>query len=102
MIGRFCKCGRLVQGECTCQAAKRRRYTHQDKNKSYTYAWDVLSRRKRQANPLCEECLQHGMRTPATEVHHIEKVTERPDLVMEWTNLRSMCAKCHRKADKEV
>lgn len=53
--------------------------------------------------PFCRECAQHGIRTPATEVDHVEphcgdwaKFTDR-------ANLQSLCHRCHSaKTMKEL
>ena len=47
--------------------------------------------------PLCEDCLMTGMVTPATDLHHIAKVKDRPDLALDETNARMLCSECHDK-----
>jgi 5-methylcytosine-specific restriction endonuclease McrA len=51
--------------------------------------------RYRMDNPLCERCLQHGRTTPAKDVHHRVKVSEDSSLALEWSNLMSVCRRCH-------
>ena len=51
-------------------------------------------------NGLCQECLRHGIYTPATDVDHIIPKaaggTDSPN------NLQCLCKKCHRiKTSKE-
>ena len=52
-------------------------------------------------HPWCEMCLQHKQRTPATEVHHRQEVTngrthaERYALCMNSHNLMALCHTCH-------
>jgi 5-methylcytosine-specific restriction endonuclease McrA len=33
------------------------------------------------------------------EVHHVRPISDRPDLRLEWTNLKSACKPCHAAAD---
>lgn len=60
-------------------------------------AWKVI------CNPLCEECEQQGITTPAEDVHHIvsfmsvDDPNERKRLAYDFTNLESLCKKCHQK-----
>jgi 5-methylcytosine-specific restriction enzyme A len=47
--------------------------------------------------PLCEDCLAHDELTEATEVHHIKKRVDRPDLAFVRANVKSLCKRCHSK-----
>ena len=55
--------------------------------------WTELSKRKRQTDPLCEQCLQQGKITPATLVHHKIPIRDGGD-PWDWANLESCCASC--------
>ena len=44
---------------------------------------------------LCQHCLAEGRVTPATEVHHIKKLEDYPDLALDLSNLVSLCWTCH-------
>lgn len=46
-------------------------------------------------NPLCADCQANGKYVPATEVHHLVKVAERPDLMFDLSNGRALCHACH-------
>ena len=50
--------------------------------------------------PLCEDCLERGELTTATQVHHVVERKERPDLAYDMSNLRSLCASCHSAKSK--
>lgn len=58
---------------------------------------DQLSR-----SPFCEVCLEHGIYTTATEVHHRKPVErgrdecEMKSLCYDAGNLMSLCHDCHR------
>lgn len=47
------------------------------------------------ANPLCVFCTEAGRLTLAEVVDHIISFRDRPELRLEWTNLRSLCKECH-------
>lgn len=54
---------------------------------------------------LCQECKRYGRSVPATTVHHIHPIEDRPDLALVSENLISLCSKCHdamhnRNSDK--
>lgn len=64
---------------------------------STSRGYDAAWRRTRMAfladHPLCTDC--YPRLTVATEVHHIAKVADRPDLRLEFDNLRALCKACH-------
>ncbi len=97
-VARLCGCGRIVTGQCDAcsriSAASAEDYRGKSSER-YGWRWDELSRAKRAANPLCERCEQFGLVTVASEVHHVEKVSKRPDLKYDWGNLMSVCRSCH-------
>lgn len=43
------------------------------------------------AHRICEDC----GRRPANEVHHVIKLTARPDLRLVESNCRGLCKRCH-------
>jgi 5-methylcytosine-specific restriction protein A len=95
MTHRLCRCGAIVKGRCLdCDPYAKKKQVR------YTKAWDKLSVRYRKENPLCEECDRRGMTTPATEVHHIVKVSEDPKRMLDVTNLVSVCRACHEKLER--
>ena len=40
---------------------------------------------------------RYGKSTPATTVHHIEPLKDKPKLRLEGNNLVSLCDKCHER-----
>lgn len=64
--------------------------------------WRRLRARKLQEQPLCEECLRHGVVRSADCIHHIREVEsgrteqECTRLAFAMTNLMSLCYRCHR------
>jgi len=67
------------------------------RERGYDRAWEKVRLQKLRRNPLCEDCEARGEIMPAIEVHHVAKVSERPDLRLTMSNLRSLCKSCHSK-----
>lgn len=44
---------------------------------------------------LCQQCKRVGRLTTATEVHHVVKIVDAPELRLEDSNLVSVCRDCH-------
>lgn len=67
-----------------------------------THKWHKKAEQiKEDAHYLCEYCLANGMITAGQlETHHIIKLQERPDLLLEDDNLICLCVACHKKADE--
>lgn len=65
-------------------------------------AWDLKSKQVRdEAHYLCEVCREAGViNYQDLEVHHIEKLKDQPDLLLEDTNLVCLCREHHKQADK--
>lgn len=67
----------------------------------HTMRWLKLRRKKLSAQPLCEDCEERGLITPATEVHHVIPVEtgvtarEKEQLMFDYSNLRALCHDCH-------
>jgi predicted HNH restriction endonuclease len=38
----------------------------------------------------------------ASQVHHIEGLAARPDLAYTWSNLMSVCTRCHALLEREM
>lgn len=49
----------------------------------------------------CQLCKRYGRHTPATEVHHIKHLEDRPELAYANKNLISLCHRCHNKQHPE-
>lgn len=54
------------------------------------WAWGRMRRTWLMRNPSCHQC---GL--PATEVHHIVPRHVAPERTLDWSNLMSLCHKCH-------
>lgn len=64
-------------------------------SRGYGADWRRLRDAFLKKHPLCLFCDDVGLITEATVVDHIISFAERPDLRLEWSNLRSLCKECH-------
>lgn len=63
-------------------------------------AWTEKSKQIREdANYLCEVCKDKGIYNYHIEVHHIDKLKDKPELWVDDDNLICLCKDCHRLAD---
>ena len=64
-------------------------------------AWQACRSSYLELHPLCEDCLQRGILTPAEHVHHMTWLT--PDnwqdaaVALNHANLRALCVECHNR-----
>lgn len=67
-----------------------------------SWAWTIKAKEiKERANNLCEVCKQNGRYTYNNlEVHHITKVADNPDGLLDDSNLICLCVEHHKQADK--
>ena len=63
--------------------------------RGYDSAWRRTRLYHLTNNPFCYDCLQRHIFIVASDVHHIKKLSDHPELKHEPTNLRSLCRKCH-------
>lgn len=95
------RCGKIHSSSYKCHAgqvyAGGRERTLRSSN-----VWSIKSRQIReQASNLCEMCKAEGVITyKGLEVHHIEKLTDREDLLLDDSNLVCLCQRHHKDADK--
>ena len=52
-------------------------------------------------NHECQRCRREGRFAPATVVHHVKHLSQRPDLALDDDNLESLCADCHNREHPE-
>lgn len=102
-LKRLCKCGAIVDGKCGyCSKVKQTKtddYRGTKAERGYGADWDRFSKRYRMLHPLCEACLTEGRTTAAVDVHHIVKISVRPDLRLDENNVMAVCRPCHKKLD---
>lgn len=80
-------------------------YKHINQSSKYynSKGWHILRNSYIRKHPLCELCKSKGIITPADHVHHIKEFLngytdeERWCLLLDESNLMSVCCKCHRE-----
>ena len=58
----------------------------------YDAEWRRVRAQVLRDNPFCQFC-----GAPAEQVDHIQRLSERPDLRLDPSNLRALCHSCHSK-----
>ena len=106
-------CAKLADGlYCAEHAAyaeqqrrtSQRQYNRYQRDPEVVKKYDGRYRRLRElyinAHPLCEECLRHGRKIPAEEVHHIVPVKWGGE--HSFDNFMALCQSCHTKLEREI
>lgn len=94
------KCGKIHDSRFKCSVGKT--YTGGEERKlRSSYDWTKKSKEIRDsAQHLCEVCRDRGVYTyDNLEVHHIEKVKDHSDLLLDDNNLICLCVRHHKEAD---
>lgn len=98
-------CGRIHDSREDCGRRPPKKYRREESERGRdTRAWKRKAEQiKTDSHYLCENCLSQGVLTwDGLEAHHIIKLRERPDLLLDDDNLVCLCEKCHKKADVGV
>ena len=94
------RCGKIHDSRYKCNVGKV--YQGGDERKlraRYVWARKSLEIREK-ANYLCEVCRDKGVYTfNALEVHHIDKVKDQPEKLLDNYNLICLCVDHHKEAD---
>ena len=94
------RCGKIHPANQDCP--KRPIYRGGEERKLRNkYSWATKAQEiKARANYLCEVCKAEGKYVyDQLEVHHIEKLRDHPELLLEDENLICLCVDHHKKAD---
>ena len=95
------RCGKIHDSKYRCNVG--RVYSGSDERRMRsTSAWKNKSREIRDdANNLCEVCFDQGViNYKRLEVHHIIKLRENADGLLDDLNLICLCEKHHKEADE--
>ena len=96
-------CGRIHPKNYDCGKKPVRSKRTRDEREAgrYSYAFTMKSREiKERSNHLCAVCLKEGRLTyDGLETHHITKLMDAPDLLLEDSNLICLCQRHHEMAD---
>jgi 5-methylcytosine-specific restriction enzyme A len=76
-------------GERRAQVEKQRGTSTQ---RGYDAAWRAVRKQFLAKNARCVHC-----GALATEADHIQSIADRPDLRLNWSNLRALCKPCHSR-----
>src|ERR1041384_4611831 len=111
-IARLMKCVQPMRGqlfvcarhEKMAHAAKTfgRKPTHKRPHaaaRGYDWQWQQFREQflNEPENALCWDCLKENRTTATTDVHHIKKLSEHPELKFDRANLMPLCSGCHDK-----
>jgi len=97
---RFCRCGAITK-KGLCEKCRPNKDAGRKKTaeRGYDNRWRALSERQREQRSICEVCDAKGIATPATELHHIEKIKDAPHLRLSVGNTLSVCGECHEEVE---
>ena len=79
------------------EANKADRYRGSASSRGYDKKWAAFRIQYLKRHPLCEDCLSKGLYVTATEVHHVKKLRDCPELKFTEDNLMGLCKECHSK-----
>ena len=94
------RCGKIHAYNEKCYVGKEYKKNRIDNLRS-KYAWTLKAEEiKRASNYLCAICLQEGIYTyDGLETHHIVKLQDNPDGLLDNYNLICLCKYHHKQAD---
>lgn len=102
MLKACARCGKVHPYNYKCGKRKYQQKSGEDVRLRNTHKWAVKSLEIRErANYLCEVCRDHNIYTYNNlEVHHIEKLREHPEKLLDNENLICLCMEHHHQADR--
>ena len=104
MLKSCSRCGKLHKYGYICNEGKKinySKYTYKEASLRNTYSWHTKAQDiKARSNYLCAENKIYNYNN--LEVHHITKIKEDADLLLEDNNLICLCKNCHILADAGI
>ena len=104
MLKSCSRCGGIHESgyRCTHNKPKYNYRGGEERGLRNSHAWHKKSREiKQRANYLCEACKETGRYVyDGLEVHHIEKVRDKPEKLLDDMNLVCLCVMHHKQADR--
>ena len=96
MVATTCKCGGIIRDNvCSRCGPRNRTHSKTTRERGYGYDWQQFRARILADNPLCVDCEDAGKVTPAKELHHKQKIKDRPELRLDVDNVMPLCKECH-------
>ena len=95
------RCGKIHSTKYKCTKGKVKRVLTDDMRLRNLSAWHKKAEDIKKASKyLCSVCLDKGRYTyNKLEVHHIEKLRDNPERLLDNYNLICLCKNCHKLAD---
>jgi 5-methylcytosine-specific restriction endonuclease McrA len=94
------RCGKIHARGAKCPQSRKYQKTNESRLRS-SYAWTLKAKQiKNDALGLCEVCKAQGVYTyDGLEVHHITKLKDDPNGLLDDENLITLCVYHHKQAD---
>lgn len=95
------RCGKIHPVGVQCSVGREYRGGIERRMRS-SWDWQKKSLAIREkAQHMCEVCRDQGRYTyTGLEVHHIDRVADQPDRLLDDTNLICLCTEHHKQADR--
>lgn len=95
------RCGKIHDSNYKCTKGIIYKQTEESKLRN-TYDWHSKAEQiKKDSNYLCAICKLEGRYTyKDLEVHHIDKIKDKPDRLLDNYNLICLCVNHHKMADR--
>lgn len=96
------KCGKIHDTKYKCNAGRIKKVLTNDMKLRNLNAWHIKAEEiKKKSNYLCAICKESNRYTyDRLEVHHIDKLRDNPDKLLDDYNLICLCKEHHRLADE--
>lgn len=94
------RCGRIhdINFKCNVNRVYNGGFEREKRN---SYAWEKKSKDIRKRSLFCEVCKLSGVyKYDGLEVHHITKLRDDPNGLLDDSNLICLCSKHHKQADR--
>ena len=94
------RCGKIHASNYTCNKGR----IYIPNNERNTHSWHKKAEEiKRKSNYLCELCKQeHRYTYENLEVHHIDKIKDKPERLLDDYNLICLCERHHTEVENDI
>lgn len=103
MLKSCSKCHNIhdINYKCTAGSKRKYKYSYEESKLRNTFKWHTKAEQiKKDSKYLCSACKDKGIyQYNDLECHHINKLKDRPDLLLDNYNLIVLCRSCHKLAD---